>query len=80
MIRNVECPVCGARVQYDDNQNPETFENDYATTLCYENGEKLNTHVKYIVCPECSSDVDVVALNIRLNPRGERMSMEVIYY
>ena len=80
MIRSVECPVCGIEIKYDDSLNIENEYNDYATTLTYDSGEKLNAHVKYIQCPECASDVDVAALNIRLNPKGERMSMEVIYY
>ena len=80
MIRSVKCPICGVEVKYDDSLNMENEYNDYATTFTYSNGKKLNTHVKYIQCPECASDVDVATLNIRLNPEGERMSMEVIYY
>lgn len=81
MTRSVKCPGCEVVIKYDDSVNMEVEYNDYArTSLEMGDGSKRCSHIKYIVCPECGSDVDVAALNIRLNPKGERMSMEVIYY
>lgn len=81
MIRSVKCPICGIEVRYDDSLNMENEYNDYArTSLEMGDGSKRSSHIKYIVCPECGSDVDVAVLNIHFNPEGERMSMEVVYY
>lgn len=81
MVRSVNCPGCGVVVKYDDSVNMEVEYNDYArTSLEMGDGSKRCSHIKYIVCPECGSDVDVAVLNIHFNPKGERTSMEVQYH
>lgn len=76
MVRTVNCSGCGVKIKYDDTVNMEVEYNDYRrTVLEMGDGSKRSSHVKYIVCPECGSDVDVAVLNIFINPKGKRISM-----
>lgn len=79
MIRVVNCPVCGLTIKYNDSDKLMDEANDFTTSLHHEDGTALETHVKYMVCPECASDVDIGELEIRYN-NGKKCSMEIVYY
>lgn len=79
MIREVKCKHCETTIQYDDKDLLLEDANDITTTLHHSDGSTLESHMKYVVCPQCAGDVDVGALEIRYN-LGKKCSMEIIYY
>ena len=79
MIREVECKHCGTYIQYDDKDDLLADANDITTTLHHSDGMTLETHMKYMVCPQCAGDVDIGELAIRYNC-GVKCSMEIVYY
>ena len=79
MIREVECKHCGTYIQYNDKDNLLEDANDITSTLYYSDGGTLETHMKYIVCPQCAEDVDIGTLEVRYN-QGVKCSMEIVYY